>query len=385
MSASQNSEEIRQSTMNDSAYFFNNPDIQLLGQQKRWTVSVDLPDNENIPERLRGGTKVPLNIQALRRNRIHGAYRDEESCLATLDESMQILPQAGNNAFFIKSTEDGLMILDIEKTCPADIAQSFIDTLPWTYAEYSLSGKGYHLLLPLPDNYYDFPHAMGNVALKDDNGHYEILMHHFVTFSRNPIDNPTPPKASNERNANWSALYEQLASKVKRRLDVSEIAIEIEDLTEGFEHRSTLINLVHDEPYRKTPYEFDNDMSKFEWGLLNHIYFVISRYISEYNSQSLYSKPRYDSDGQLVRKYEPIELTDQQMIAICYASVHEYMEVNDMHREKHTTTRNGLPFLLDQSKRMIEARKVQEKNEREEREREATEIYALAIEQGYIF
>ena len=154
--------------------FYTNASVQMLAGHSRWTVS----DKD----------KTPINTRELMTTgRIWGAHEISDDCLVTLEELKGFLPNATNNAFYLKAQIDGLLVLDIEKTCPPEIAAKLLGISDTLYSELSMSGKGYHLLLPLPSNFWDFPIATGKKVLKEEHGYYEILLDHWVTFTRNEV------------------------------------------------------------------------------------------------------------------------------------------------------------------------------------------------------
>lgn len=239
-----------------SAYpaFYENPIIMAISDAARWTVS----DNE----------KVPIDMRALLdRGLIWGAREISETCLVTLDEMTDKLPQAANNAYYLRAQTDGFLVLDIEKTCPPEVAAELLK-IPAMYVETSMSGRGYHLVLPLPANFWAYPIATGKRVLKEQHGWYEILLDHWVTFTRNVIPATALPQPDLSGNA-WEDLYETLASNAVEAPTVEfDIAMERPDIV----RLDQIIELMTRRGLDKGLDDFHGDYSRFEFSTLGTLY-----------------------------------------------------------------------------------------------------------------
>ncbi|MFP3802932.1 hypothetical protein, partial [Paraburkholderia sp. SIMBA_027] len=82
-----------------------------------------------------------------------------------------------------------------------------------------MSGRGYHLVIPVPTNLHDFPVAVGKRVLREEHGWYELLFEHWVTFTRRPVPADVLARAESTpdtpRFAAVEDVYAALAAKAK--------------------------------------------------------------------------------------------------------------------------------------------------------------------------
>lgn len=292
-------------TYKDFPEFYNNPFVQSIKKAKKWTVS----DNQ----------KMPIDMHELiYKHRIYGAsVVGDYNPLMTLDELCYHLPNAKNHAFLLDAIADGFVVLDIEPTCPEPIRQKLLQT-SYVYGEISMSGKGYHLVYPLPDCIKQYPAAQSKVVMKEQHGYYEILMSHYVTFTRNIIPLAESPDADR-----FEQLFEKMASEQteqqKTEFDVSE-EYPIEDIP----FIDDILEILYKQEYKKTPEDFSGDMSKYEYG---YIGFFHSKLNLLQNVSYIKAEHTY---------------TNEEKTAILYAIAKEEIP----YRPKHDEFRDGLPWLL---------------------------------------
>ena len=297
--------------------FYTNPIISAITDIPRWTVS----DNE----------KVPINMRELMTSgRIWGAHEITTECLVTLDEMTNFLPNAANNAFYLRAQADGFLVLDIEKTCPRHIAVELLK-IPGLYVERSMSGKGYHLILPLPANFWDFPIATGKLKLQEEHGWYEILLDHWVTFTRAVVPASELPQPDFEPGA-WEKLYADLAAKATEA-PTSEFDMTLE--RPEIPRVDQIIDLMTRRPLEKTLEDFHGDFSRFEFSVL----------------------------GVLFNRMKPIlvAIADLEPNAVLDESVKSWLIFEAAteilpHREKHDEIRNGMPLLLNAAVALVARR-----------------------------
>lgn len=300
--------------------FYDNAAIENLAGTSRWSVS----DSEKAPIDMRGLIDL---------GRIRGAYSISRECLVTLDELTTILPNAANNAFYLKTQLDGYMVLDIEKTCPPEIAAELLK-LPSVYAEKSMSGLGYHLVMPIPTNYWDFPVAANKKVLKHPNKWYEVLLDHWVTFTRNIVPMAEHGDAPDDA---WSKLYASLAETAEEapmvefdmQLDKPEIVKE-----------DTIIELLTRRPIAKKLEDFHGDNSSYEFSILGILYNKLKTILVA------------------IRDAEPDAVYDDGIQAwLIYQAIEQIVD----HRDKHDEQRNGMPLLLNAAVSLV-ALRVGEEN-----------------------
>lgn len=170
--------------------FYGNPAIQALGEFPMWTIT-DPTD------------KKPCSFQAMSEGRTYineknneemfpGARLTKQRDQVTLGELVSRFPDASNNSFCLFGAEHGYIVIDIEKTATDETRERLLE-LQWVYAERSLSGTGIHLLVPYPAELFDeFENAAVKPAIKSPDNTWEVLVNHWVTFTRNVIEGVQP-------------------------------------------------------------------------------------------------------------------------------------------------------------------------------------------------
>lgn len=302
--------------------FYGNPIISAIADIPRWTVS----DNE----------KVPINMRELMKTgRIWGAHEISDECLVTLDDMSSTLPEAANNAFYLRAQTDGFLVLDIEKTCPPEVARELLK-IPALYAERSMSGKGYHLILPLPANFWEYPIATGKRVLKEEHGWYEILLDHWITFTRVALPSDQLPPQNFDPGA-WEALYGSLA---KEAVEAPTAEFELSVERPQVPRIGQILELMTRRPMEKSLDDFHGDYSRFEFSTLGVLYNRLSPILVAMED----AEPDADYD-ESVRAWLIYEAATQIL----------------PHREKHDEARNGLPLLLNAAMALV-SRRLGDKN-----------------------
>lgn len=299
--------------------FYNNPVICAIADNERWTVS-----DKN---------KKPIDMFSFEyRNQIHGALFTNELSLVTLPKLKNILPNATNNTYFLDAMVDKIVILDIEPKCPEPIKKQLLK-LPYIYGETSMSGKGYHLVFPLPQIIEKYPIAAAKKVLKENNGYYEILMHHWVTFTRNSIPCHT-------KKTKFEKLFEKMASEQKDHIRHD---IDIEKIKpDNIPRYEQIIEALMRQTYQKTSVDFYNDMSRYEYATIGFFYYKLENILSA------------------IKKYEHHDYTDNEKAWLLYVVIEQKIK----YREKHDTLRSGLPWLLYLTQELIARNIGQQQKER---------------------
>ena len=287
--------------------FFDNPVIQKLAYNPRWTINVD--------------GKMPLNIQALKtQGQIFGATG--EHCLTTLSDLLTVFATHNTTptqfTYFLDARRDGIVILDIEPSCDDNLKHDFLN-LDFLYGDISASGRGYHLAFPCPP--LDDITSVKKV-MKHPEKSYEILLCHYVTFTKNIILPTATPSTTN-----FQAIWNELAAmqKVSKTLNISVTVnpqierqgkhkLLHEKLTEAFQRR-----------FVKKPVDYNNDMSRYEFGAIGSV----RMYLEQLLKYSL---------------FEGVTLDESEKIRLVY----DVLVDNLPHRDKHDEFRSGQPFLFYQ-------------------------------------
>lgn len=298
-------------TYKDFPKFYENDFIQSISQNEKWTIS----DKD----------KVPIDMFSLiYQHKITGALFNDSKSLVTLDKLCDEVPDAKNNAYYLDALTDNYVVLDIEKTCPISLKNKLL-RLPYVYGELSLSGKGYHLVFPLPKECLEkYPIVKKKIVMKEEHGYYEILLMHYVTFTRNTL----PVTDSTDQSA-FIKLFEKMAAKQreteKTDVDVSDIKpdnIPLED---------TIINILRRQTYSKTLEDFYNDKSKYEYGYIGFFAYKLNCIL---NTSVIKKEHTY---------------TDNEKAWLIYEVAKDIIP----YRGKHEETRRGLPWLLYLSQEII--------------------------------
>lgn len=301
--------------------FYAHPVVEALVDTPRWTVS----DKD----------KVPIDIRALAdESKLRGAWATDEQCLMTLEELNEVLPEAANNAFYLRSQMDGYLVLDIEPTCPSEVLQKLL-SLPCLYAERSMSGRGYHLVMEAPDNFWDFPAAVGKRVLREEHGWYEVLLEHWVTFTRNQVDLGTPTAEPGA----WEKVWESLASKA---VESAAVEIAFQDRPE-VAREEQIVDIITRQPINKALADFHHDHSRYEFSVLGTLYNRLSTLLVALTN----AEPEED--------YGP-----QVQAWLIYRAATEVIPA----RPKHQELRNDMPLMLNAALALV-SRRIAEKERRQ--------------------
>lgn len=299
--------------------FYSNPVIKEIAREPRWTVS----DSEKSPIDMR---------ELLDHERLRGAWSKDENCLVALDEITTRLPTATNAAFYLQSQIDEYAVLDIEPSCPPHILDSLL-TVESLYSELSMSGKGYHLVLPLPKNFWDFPAATNKKVLRHHTGWFEILLEHWVTFTRKPLPTEKAALVGSDPAA-WEKLYTMLGSVAKEAV-TADVDVDIDKPEIPYED-AVLNMIIGRAKVKKKVTDFNGDYSRYEFSVMGSIY------------NAMHSVTWAFQD-------ENTQYTDTHKAWLVFLAAQKILEA----RNKHTEMRNGMPLLLNNSVSLIAQRKGQ--------------------------
>lgn len=327
--------------------FYGNPVIEAMGQAARWTISGNLPDRDSGVSK----GKAPIDLrELLDRGRIRGCWSTEDGvCAVSLEELTTRIPNAANNAFYLRAQTDGLMVIDIEPKCPPEIAAALLRLPGILYYEISMSGNGYHLVAPLPQNFWQHPIAAGKTVLKHAEGWYEILLEHWVTFTRRPITRMPGATPDPEVPGTVEQLFEALAVKAVQTASSTSVHIEAAEAPD-IAFRDEIVEAVTAEGLPKSIDDFDHDASRWEFSSLAVLY-------KRVRSQTVV---RESIPPELGGVSEPYSDSDQAWLLYLSASM------LIPYRPKHNETRNGRPFLLDRAASLVAERKAARERARAE-------------------
>ena len=324
-------------------HFYNNEIIQhVLGPRAIWTVSDPT-------------SKMPIDIKHLltgcseqcsHPGPVRGAWARDDRVLVTLDELTAGLPTAANCAMFVDAPSQGCVVLDIEKTCPADVRDNLL-AIGALYAETSLSGKGYHLLLPLPASFNELTVAANKAVLKGPHGWWEILQsNHFVTYTRNPT--PMPVSTTVDQNL-WDRVWRSVAEDANNAPVVTYDSIDTDKRPEHDWYEPVLRTLIaRSRFFGHTLDNFEHDHSRYEWAYAQYIYNNLLQLRVSPQAIGLPSGENIPMNSIVV---------DSAIASwLIYETLDHYLE----HRAKHDETRSGMPLLLNLATRVVTARETNE-------------------------
>lgn len=287
--------------------FISNSTIKSLAVKPFWTVNID--------------GKKPLDIVGYDTlKQIRGAKDD--TYLTTLNELFRIVNAIPEQFVYnLNAVRDKVVVLDVEKTCPNDIKQTLLQ-LPFIYGDISMSGQGLHLIFPCPE--LD-EITINKIAMKEEHGYYEILIHHYVTFTNNTIfPQYTVENAPIQFQEIWDKLKQAQKNTVKKDFD-----LDFEKLNLDFPYYDAMKDAIirnFKSRFRKTPADFGNDMSRYEFAMIGSI---------RYSLMTIMEIPMFKRQAVL---------DEMQQIAIVYDIAVETIP----HRSKHDERRDGKPMLLYQ-------------------------------------
>lgn len=322
--------------------FHSNPQIRAMAANERWTVS-STKATENRPSKfpvdarclLFGG--VSASGGHLEPGVVRGAFAHDERCLVDLDTLTQALPNTTNVTYYLNSRLDGHLVMDIEADCPPAEAARLLSMLDPLYSELSMSGRGYHLLMPMPANFWDFPEAAGKLVLRHELGWWEILLEHWITFTRVPI--PTERALQLEmiapdEPAVWEDVFAELAAKAKTA-PVADIDVDMDKPEIPYEDVIVKAILGNDH-FRKLE-DYGNDHSRYEFAVMGTYENRLKIFLETISLEGL----------------DEASFDDNMRAWVVYLAAQQGLEP----RPKHSETRSGMPFLLSQAVSLIARRR----------------------------
>ena len=310
-------------------------------------TSYEIPTRiRELPKWCVSKDKTPLDLYALNRGYEWGAsFKRSHSAYGNFDAACE-LSTAHNYpvTLFVDSNEQGIFMLDIEKTCPQEIRQAILSSLKDNilYIERSLSNKGYHLMVNL-----GLSLDLRTVKYKQ---WFEILANHHCSFTQKTIDYDVAYNEIVDTNevitdddkdielldflknqVSPKDFYEKIG--VIRNIKALDASTELDvykKTASTFDGRhADLFGILCDVVYEKTvDGDFFGDYSRYEFGLASKLHYTARRAAVN----------MIDADAN----YYSLNLTKEQAIMIVYMALKQMLPP----RQKHNELRNGLPWLL---------------------------------------
>lgn len=305
--------------------FYENPAIIEMGKDKAWTMSTS--------------SKMPVSQHALLSGEgLRGASTHVPEDMLTLDELVREWPDATNNALYLRD-HGRFAIIDVEPTATDRCKQIMLST-PWLYAEVSMSGHGYHIVIDYPEKLLQqYPNARKSTS-KHDTGTYELHLQHWVTFTRRAIARPKAWGTISVEDALKHLCAQQRAPIVTHTERVALIERDSLGRTpqetlcmEGLPEWWTKYANGSGRIYLHTPQHTEGDLSKRDF---RFAMYIAHRFIDRSHEMG-YSIPDFD------------ELFEVTYRTLCWALVHQ----NEW-RDKNDSIRGGMTYLEMTCQRAVE-------------------------------
>lgn len=338
-----------------------------MGRHRLWTVS----DNRKCPvDIVTTLDDSPVCPRCARPNctTVHGAQvHQAEDQLLTLGELTERLPGAANTATHLDWQNDQVIVLDIEPDCPPEVRNQLLRLVtgnstqypgPALYSEVSMSGRGYHILLPVPDAMFSLPGVSSRVKLQHPNKWFEVLMYHWITFSRRPIPRQILDEAAADPAGDqltWEGLFTQLAHLAPGGRQVGQAMTDLQatqavetELDEADRQMATEVLTRHRRSWdRELRRDFQGDTSRWEFSIL------VSVAAQTMSLLEIHALADSAAEAELARtdptrplEPAPVQPVDRgRALRIMYAAALQAVP----YRDKHEGTRSGLPYLLKQA------------------------------------
>ncbi|MEW1548375.1 hypothetical protein [Streptomyces tsukubensis] len=330
--------------------FYGNAAIRTLSSACRWTISGQIgeetPGDPTKPPK----RKAPIDVRHLldgctsgcqHAGPLRGAFALDETCLMTLDELTTAIPNAANSAFYLQAQTDGLLVLDIEADCPPGIAADLLRLPGGLYSELSMSGRGFHLVMPLPKNFHDFPVAAVKRVLREEHGWYELLLDHWTTFTRQPVPDHMVAHANAATIAPAFAsvedLYAQLAMNAIESSSASASDVDTAMDMPNIPYSQAIVEqtLASARHQLRDPGDFNHDMSRWEFSVLASLHGWMRTQLRAYSALG-------------------VEYSAGETAWLLYKAALDVIPG----RPKHNERRNGRPFLLDRAAALVADREA---------------------------
>lgn len=250
--------------------------------------------------------KTPLNATSAVNLKWRGARSDDTDTTMSLTTLHTLLPAYHTWAFRLNAENFGFVIIDIEENATPEEINLWL-SMPYLYAEHSMSGKGIHLVVDaaiLKDNpsWMDF---MALPKIQSHDRHVEILMrNHWVTFTGNTLPTPTNPNGNiSVLTTLFNRLIDEHGKQISARnseldnVDIGTIAYNTVSSTQvPYEYiiiPQTIMSLQNTIDMQARLDAVSHDMSRYEYGILCTIKRELIRVLHSSNAAT---KAHYDDE-----------------------------------------------------------------------------------------
>lgn len=319
-----------QYTKQSNKTFMENPVIQFLADDLRWTVS----DKK----------KRPVDARfLLDTHRVRNAHLENEPFPLVSLHELNADPNLNhtNRAYRLRAQHNHIIMIDVEPEADDELLQ-FAKDFPAHLTEISTNG-GVHLLIALPNEAItpENEYLLTSTVIKSPKNDFEIICNdHYITFTKKLVmDKPIADYKNNIDDFNRLVSFLDNivlmdAKTQEERLIKQELAIEFTD--ENIDEES-LLKIMESDSFasfmekqrEKKPSDFNHDLSRYEGSVstacAGHVYRFVKRLPDTEVLKDTFS-----------------HLTDNDWIFLAYMMT-KYIVPE---RDKHEEYRDGLPWLL---------------------------------------
>lgn len=307
--------------------FLAHPVIAKLKDQRQWAVT-DMRDKKplNMHEFFSTGELWPLSMHNrdafLTLPEILDGYRNLHDTLSEVNpNAAATITYPVNFALFLNQDTSSVCIVDIEPACPDELKAQFLDT-PFIYGEVSMSGKGYHLIYPVPGSLMrKYKETAQRSVVKEPHKYYEVHFEHWVTFTMNQVVPPDSPAHTLE------AIIEPVFAETDIAVAKShvEAAEEVPDTLDALAEQflPTMLEVARRIPYNVND-NTDDDLSRRD--------FCVCLWLARKLAPVVRMK---------VQSNQCHELTDNEIVHLLAAIAEEILP----YRDKWETIRNNMPWV----------------------------------------
>ena len=301
-----------------------------LKSKKRWTLSTK--------------DKIPIDINHLlfgtTEPKIRGASYRDERCLNTYQTVSDIVDPSQYLTYFINAQNEDFLLIDIEPSAPTKLKNWMLNNIPFVYGELSQSGNGYHLVVPKPKSFDDFPTKTTKPSFKNKKKDFEILLNHYITFTKKEIPLPKNPKPIEHIDQMFRLIAKkQLDTVVSKPIDEIPEIPKLDTIVE-YLNRCKIKTDINSDYFTKS--DGTQDMSQYEFSVMSEYYYILNTKILK---TTVFNKYTY---------------SDEQKAYIIYIVTKNYLD----YRKKHDTLRNNIPYLHNMAFSVIARHNNREKNKR---------------------
>ena len=350
--------------------FNNNPLIQRLSTISQWSIS----DND----------KKPLNIQtALDTNFRHPKlfnYHRPGNLLPLTQFDNQVPEIIHNRALRLNTKALHVFAIDIEPQYNHDRWDKWLKWIPIDYIEYSMH-DGYHVLVNIPDPVYNNPETQKFLNSNSDIQFLEegkshqgiefVFNKHFMTLTRRIITDKskypyTPYEPKNDKQKDkWISKFLMVIQKMNEHNHAS-LSINQDVLGKINNQTRQQANIIktyitNDQIEHAKQTAIKNatrntgelDLSRVEWRFLSSIYGYY--HLIQKNNAYITS---VEQQLKIANSKQLIELLNNEAVTATVITIIGKEQLKP--REKWNTKRQGIPWLLSNSLKIIKYFKAQD-------------------------